>query len=148
VLAPGSYLVLTHATSEHRPDVARKLAAEFARLHVTAPLVPRDATQIRRFFDGFDLVEPGLVSPPQWRPDLIADRAAEPDTRWMFAGVGRLTAPPRQAEANVRGGNRPQHQDADGRGSVATGAGRPVSPSDGRHDHGTAKLAQTRAGLS
>ncbi|GIF01113.1 SAM-dependent methyltransferase [Paractinoplanes rishiriensis] len=86
-LSPGSYLVLTHTTSEHRPEAAVALAAEFERLKVTTPLVPRRVDQIRRFFDGFELLEPGLVSPPQWRPDTPV--APDDDSRWMYAGVGQ-----------------------------------------------------------
>jgi hypothetical protein len=40
-----------------------------------------------RYFDGFDLVEPGLVPKPQWRPDPGTDAAA-PDVDWC--GVARL----------------------------------------------------------
>jgi hypothetical protein len=105
-LAPGSYLALTHTTSQHRPEVAAALAAEFARLHVTTPLVPRNAMQIQRFFDGFELVKPGLVSPPQWRPDEPADTNAEPDTEWMYAGVGRLAGPARRAATSTAGASR------------------------------------------
>jgi hypothetical protein len=34
------------------------------------PLVSRSQADITRYFDGFTLVEPGLVTPSQWRPDL------------------------------------------------------------------------------
>ena len=36
----------------------------------TPPLISRNRADITRFFDGFSLVEPGLVRPAQWRPDL------------------------------------------------------------------------------
>jgi hypothetical protein len=39
-------------------------------LHWNTPLISRDRADITRFFDGFTLVEPGLVPPAQWRPDL------------------------------------------------------------------------------
>ena len=39
-------------------------------LHWNTPLISRDRASIARFFDGFALVEPGLVSPAQWRPGL------------------------------------------------------------------------------
>ena len=39
-------------------------------LHWNTPLISRSRTGIARFFDGFTLVEPGLVRPAQWRPDL------------------------------------------------------------------------------
>ena len=39
-------------------------------LHWNTPLISRSRSDIARFFDGFTLVEPGLVRPAQWRPDL------------------------------------------------------------------------------
>ena len=39
-------------------------------LHWNTPLISRDRTDIMRLFDGFTLVDPGLVPPAQWRPDL------------------------------------------------------------------------------
>jgi len=39
-------------------------------LHWNTPLISRSRADIMRFFDGFTLVEPGLVSPALWRPDL------------------------------------------------------------------------------
>ncbi len=105
-IAPGSYLALTHTTSQHRPELAAALAAEFARLKITTPLVPRNAAQIHRFFEGFELVEPGLVSPPQWRPDGPPDPEAEPDTEWMYAGVGSLAGPGRQSASRAAGASK------------------------------------------
>ncbi|RSM59564.1 hypothetical protein DMB66_27400 [Actinoplanes sp. ATCC 53533] len=92
-LAPGSYLALTHTTSEHRPEAAAALAQEFTRLGINTPMVPRSVEQISRFFAGFDLVEPGLISPAAWRPELTPAPAPAPvpDTRWMLAGVGCLS---------------------------------------------------------
>jgi hypothetical protein len=87
-IAPGSYLALTHVTREIRPRAAAALAGEFQRLRVSTPIVPRGREEILRFFDGFELVEPGLVFPSQWRPDkpsAVDDRGAG----WMFAGVGK-----------------------------------------------------------
>ncbi|MFI7543815.1 SAM-dependent methyltransferase [Actinoplanes sp. NPDC049599] len=90
-LAVGSYVVITHVSGDSRPEAAGVLAAEFTRLGVTTPLVPRTAAQIGGFFDGLELVEPGLVSPARWRPDP-ADVDPGEDTRWMWAGVARLPA--------------------------------------------------------
>ncbi|MEV4356533.1 SAM-dependent methyltransferase [Nonomuraea sp. NPDC049625] len=45
---------------------------------------PRTGEQITRCFDGFDLVEPGLVAVSEWHhPPLFADPAT-----WRYAGVG------------------------------------------------------------
>jgi len=43
--------------------------------------------EILRFFDGFDLVEPGLTYVPQWRPDSPADVPDDPSTLWFLVGV-------------------------------------------------------------
>ena len=49
----------------------------------------RPRADILRFFDGFDLVDPGLVFIPQWRPDSLADIPAEPGKFWALVGAGR-----------------------------------------------------------
>jgi S-adenosyl methyltransferase len=68
--APGSYLALSHMTNEAHPEAADGLFRMTQELHWDTPLISRDRTSITRFFDGFTLVEPGLVAPAQWRLDL------------------------------------------------------------------------------
>jgi SAM-dependent methyltransferase len=67
---PGSHLALSHMTSETHPQAAQALFQMTQDLHWNTPLISRSRTDIMRFFDGFTLVEPGLVPPAQWRPDL------------------------------------------------------------------------------
>jgi SAM-dependent methyltransferase len=69
-VAPGSYLALSHMTNEAHPEAAEGLFRMTQDLHWNTPLISRSRADIARFFDGFTLVEPGLVSPAQWRPDL------------------------------------------------------------------------------
>jgi len=69
-LAPGSYLALSHMTDEAHPEAAEGLFRMTQDLHWNTPLISRSRADIARFFDGFTLVEPGLVRPAQWRPDL------------------------------------------------------------------------------
>ena len=69
-VAPGSYLALSHMTREAHPEAAEGLFRMTQELHWNTPLISRDRAAITRFFDGFTLVEPGLVAPAQWRPDL------------------------------------------------------------------------------
>jgi hypothetical protein len=69
-VAPGSYLALSHMTREAHPEAAEGLFRMTQELHWNTPLISRDRAGIARFFDGFTLVEPGLVAPAQWRPDL------------------------------------------------------------------------------
>ena len=88
-LAPGSYLVLCHGTDEGKPAVAQAAAKVYNR-SVTTDLHIRPRAEILRFFEGFDLVDPGLVPIPQWRPDKPADVPADPGKFWGgFVGVGR-----------------------------------------------------------
>ncbi len=88
-LAPGSYLVLGHATAENsKPDVAQAAGQVYNRSAATQ-IHMRSRAQILRFFDGFELVEPGLVYPPLWRPDPPGAGPADPSQVWGLAGVAR-----------------------------------------------------------
>jgi SAM-dependent methyltransferase len=69
-VAPGSYLAISHMTNETHPQAAQRLFQITQELHFSTPLISRSRADIARFFDGFTLVEPGLVAPAQWRPDL------------------------------------------------------------------------------
>lgn len=67
-LAPGSYLAISHFTSEgwtaERVDELVGLTRS-----TTTPGRPRTAAEITALFDGFELLEPGVVQVPRWRPD-------------------------------------------------------------------------------
>jgi SAM-dependent methyltransferase len=69
-VVPGSHLALSHMTDESHPQGAEALFRMTQDLHWNTPLISRSRAGIVRLFDGFTLVEPGLVSPAQWRPDL------------------------------------------------------------------------------
>ncbi|MDX3243415.1 SAM-dependent methyltransferase [Streptomyces sp. ME18-1-4] len=88
-LAPGSLLVLTHASYEGIPlPPERAEGAVDVYKDIRNPLVMRSRAEIERFFEGYDMVEPGLVPMPHWRPDT----APEDEDPWAFsgfAGVGR-----------------------------------------------------------
>jgi SAM-dependent methyltransferase len=88
-LAPGSFLVLSHGTSEGQPAVAQVVEKVYNR-SVSTDLHIRSGTEILRFFDGFDLVDPGLVFIPQWRPDSPADVPADPTSFGNLVGVAEL----------------------------------------------------------
>jgi len=87
-LAPGSFLVLGHATNESRPQVAQAAETVYNR-SVTTDGHVRSRAEIQRFFDGFDMVDPGLVYIPLWRPDSAADVPSDPSKLWALVGVGR-----------------------------------------------------------
>ncbi|WP_328600789.1 SAM-dependent methyltransferase [Actinomadura physcomitrii] len=48
----------------------------------------RSHAEILRFFDGWDLLDPGLVHVPLWRPD-DDDEVKDPERFLVFGGVGR-----------------------------------------------------------
>ena len=79
---PGSYLALSHMTDEAHPEAAEGLFRVSQDLHWNTPLISRDRTSIARYFEGFTLVDPGLVAPARWRPDLdnpLRARGADDD---------------------------------------------------------------------
>jgi hypothetical protein len=80
----GSYLVLSHPAS----DIRAQSMADMAELltQTGPPMTARSHAEVSRFFDGLDLVEPGVVALPSWRPDS-ADVPAEYATGWC--GVAR-----------------------------------------------------------
>lgn len=85
-VAPGSFLALSHITDEHAPDVIerqRKLTSETRETATLRPL-----PDIARFFAGFELIEPGLVYLPLWRPDLPEDVGERPEDTRCYAGIG------------------------------------------------------------
>jgi hypothetical protein len=89
-LPRGSYLVLSHGTTDFHPDGMPQVSAEYAKS--TASLSLRSHGEITSFFAGFDLVDPGVVQIPFWRPD--GPDGAVPDPQLApripgYAGVGR-----------------------------------------------------------
>ncbi|MBE3000499.1 SAM-dependent methyltransferase [Nocardiopsis sp. HNM0947] len=67
-LAPGSFLVLAHPTDEVDHERAHEVAQAWNE-RGTPKLTVRSAEQLRGFCDGLELLEPGVVSCPLWRPD-------------------------------------------------------------------------------
>jgi hypothetical protein len=92
-LPPGSYLALSHGTTDipERPDLSPEEMAEMGarveRLYqlTTASLVTRGRAQVERFFDGFELLPPGLTEIQRWRPDQESSLLPG----GFYGGVGR-----------------------------------------------------------
>jgi hypothetical protein len=84
-MAPGSYLVLSHITGDDTPaDVIRQAAEVYQ--NASAPGIARPRAQIARFFDGLDMVTPGLADPAGWRRPHLERK---PRPVLFYAGVGR-----------------------------------------------------------
>jgi hypothetical protein len=83
-LAAGSHLVLSHATLETLPSrEVERVAEVFDDLREPVRLRGRD--EVAALFEGFELLDPGVVHAPEWRPD----RPYRTPTGWVLAGVGR-----------------------------------------------------------
>ncbi|MFJ5531837.1 SAM-dependent methyltransferase [Streptomyces sp. NPDC093261] len=87
-LPEDGWLALTHATNQDRPDTAAAVG-QLYRSWATSPVTARPRTEILSLFDGFGLVEPGLVHVPLWRPDPGEPVPDNPSEYWVYAGVGR-----------------------------------------------------------
>ncbi|MFF2789313.1 SAM-dependent methyltransferase [Streptomyces sp. NPDC058049] len=90
-LAPGSLLILTHASYEGIPLTPETAAGTVGVYRdMRNPLVMRTREQIGGFFDGFEMLEPGLVSMPDWRPDRPDDGedGETPEDPYAFSGFG------------------------------------------------------------
>jgi O-methyltransferase involved in polyketide biosynthesis len=91
-LAPGSYIAISHPTGDKTPpqqaEQAEKLYAS-----IGTPVNVRSYDQVERFFEGLELVEPGVVHIPLWRPETENDLFLEEAHRSAYyAGVGRKQA--------------------------------------------------------
>jgi hypothetical protein len=88
-LAPGSYLAISHGVIGTAKDDPGGLADTVTGVYesASAQLHLRSLAGIRRFFDGFDLVDPGVVWMTGWRPDPGVPSGGRPHA--MLGGVGR-----------------------------------------------------------
>ncbi|WP_119295139.1 SAM-dependent methyltransferase [Streptomyces sp. YIM 130001] len=94
-LAPGSFLVLSQLTAEFNPEAVNRSVRTYGAGGVT--LVPRSRAEVGRFFDGLELLEPGLVPVDEWhRSDDEGGEDGEDGGRAdsggpvpLYAAVGR-----------------------------------------------------------
>jgi S-adenosyl methyltransferase len=82
---PGSFLALSHAAADIEAEQMATVAKYLSQAAAQKPML-RDRAGVTRLFDGLDLVEPGVVNAPQWRPDT-PEEAAMPASMWC--GVAR-----------------------------------------------------------
>jgi hypothetical protein len=84
-LAPGSFLVLEDGTDKVDPEAAAQ--AEQTRAEAGDPYKLRSPEQIAGYFDGLELLDPGVVSVSQWRPE--PNPWGDPPEVTAFCGVAR-----------------------------------------------------------
>ena len=81
----GSYLVISHPASDIQTAAMAGMASKLNEL-MAQRVKPRSKHQVTSFFDGLDLVEPGVIRCPEWRPGRPADAAGKST---MWGGVAR-----------------------------------------------------------
>ncbi|MGE5155886.1 MAG: SAM-dependent methyltransferase, partial [Betaproteobacteria bacterium] len=90
-LVSGSYLAASHGATETPlpPEQAESMERAYDQRTTTGSGKPRTREEFARFFAGWDVVEPGLVWVPQWRPDgqVPAEMVADPTISGCWAGV-------------------------------------------------------------
>jgi len=86
-LPQGSYLALSHPPSDIQAEGAVKVQQRFnERLGAGQSMTVRSRDEVARFFNGLDLVPPGLVQVHLWRPDSPPEPDAPPS---IWGAVGR-----------------------------------------------------------
>jgi hypothetical protein len=84
-LAPGSFVVISHLTTDFAPGPVTAAVQAYNTL-VPTTLVPRSHAQVSVLFGGLPLVPPGVVPVTEWRPATIGPL---PNAADLYAGVAR-----------------------------------------------------------
>ncbi|MPZ67211.1 MAG: hypothetical protein GEU83_17475 [Pseudonocardiaceae bacterium] len=87
-LRPGSHLVISHASRDSQSQRTAEHQALYSR--TSTPMTMRTRAQIEALFGGLELVEPGVVFLPQWRPESSGDVESHPERFTGLAGVAAI----------------------------------------------------------
>jgi S-adenosyl methyltransferase len=90
-MAPGSYLVISHATADSFRELDDAIEAYST---ASSSMHNRTRAEVEALFTGLDLVEPGVVWLSQWHPDAGTGLADEPGRSLCWCGVARKPGPP------------------------------------------------------
>jgi trans-aconitate methyltransferase len=88
----GSYLVISHPASDIQAAAMAGMATRLNQL-MAQRVKPRSKAEVTAFFDGLDLVDPGVVRCPEWRPDRPEDAAGKST---MWGGVAEKPESPQE----------------------------------------------------
>ena len=84
----GSHFILSHATADIAPEAA--MGVQHAYRSQGVPLTLRTREQFTAFFEGLELVEPGVQVVSDWRAtEPESERPSHADVSW-YGGIGRL----------------------------------------------------------
>jgi hypothetical protein len=82
----GSYLALSHLGRDFLPPETLRQMEDLSRGNIQQQFAYRSRDQVMRFFDGMDLVEPGMVAIEDWRPE---PGSTEVGKSALWGAVGR-----------------------------------------------------------
>ncbi|MEU0807904.1 SAM-dependent methyltransferase [Streptomyces sp. NPDC005970] len=84
-LPSGSYLILTHCTPDFAPETWERVIDVYRQGGIPAQVRSRNEVEV--FFEGLELIEPGVAEPHLWRPD--GERALDSADVSFWVGVAR-----------------------------------------------------------
>ncbi|WP_254205417.1 SAM-dependent methyltransferase [Nocardia alni] len=85
-LPTGSYLVISHITTDFDPEVMERALQTYRASGVFAQ--SRDREEVAGFFDGYELLDPGVVGVHRWRPGIQPPASHDPEAG-CWAGIAR-----------------------------------------------------------
>jgi hypothetical protein len=93
-LPPGGYLAMSHGTQDFMPaEIRERLDAAIERENARSrePSQPRDKAAFTRFFDGMELVPPGVRSISEWRNDDPPEERTSAVDTFSYGAVARIS---------------------------------------------------------
>jgi SAM-dependent methyltransferase len=87
LVVPGSHLAISHGTGAGRQKEMAKVKEIYQS--TATPVTYRSLDRIGELFDGWEVVEPGVVWVPQWRPDWPDEVGHDPASTSIGGAVGR-----------------------------------------------------------
>jgi hypothetical protein len=91
-LPPGSYVAISQATYDPLPDETLERLRVLSERGKDGPFRPRTRTEFEKFFNGLRLVDPGVCSLVDWRPDLTPSPQAGAEAVAAYGAVARIDA--------------------------------------------------------
>ncbi|MGW1681479.1 SAM-dependent methyltransferase [Saccharopolyspora sp. NPDC002376] len=86
-LPAGSYLGFSHVTGDHYPEGVQGLVKLYE--NSSNPVTLRTRDEVAAMIDDFEIIEPGVVYVPNWRPDTPEDAWESPERSIVYGAVGR-----------------------------------------------------------
>jgi hypothetical protein len=86
-LPSGSHLAMSIGTAEFAPEEVGRVAREYAARNM--PMRLRTLAEAHEFFEGLQLVEPGIVQVHKWRPDGTGEQNIRDEDIAMYGAVAR-----------------------------------------------------------